>query len=107
MAVQAVLAAGQIIGELGKTVATISDVKKRREFEQALASLSIDEQKKLNQQLARAASQQKKLELVAATIADLKKAEIQEQGKRETRLALVVLGGGVLLIAAVYLLTKK
>lgn len=107
MAVQAILAAGQIVGELGKTVASISDIKKRREFEQALAVLSIDEQRKLNQDISKATSQSKRLEILANSISEYKKAQLQEQGKKETRLALVVLGGGLLLILAVYLLNKK
>lgn len=107
MAVQAVMAAVGSVAEVGKTIAEISDIGKRRKFEQALQSLNIEEQRKINDQLLKANTQAKKLEILSQSLSDIKKAEIQEQGKKETRLALIVLGGGLLLIAGIYLLKKK
>ena len=99
-------ASAETLVNIGKTVAEISDMKKRREYEQVLSKLSFEEQKRLNNELAKAKSQSDRLSILAQNYSSLQQLQIAEQGKKETRLAIIVLGGAVALLLAVYLIKK-
>jgi 3-dehydroquinate synthetase len=110
--VSAVVGAGT---QVAQTIAKISDMKKRREFEQAFALLDNRQKLALENSLARTNDSNKKLELLFNAVTTLKSAQsvasIQSRElaktQRERTTAIVIIGGSIVLLAGLYLLTKK
>jgi len=112
------IVATEIIGvgtQVAETVAKISDMKKRREFEQAYALLDNRQKQALEKSLARTNDGNKKIELLFNAVTSLKSAQsvasiqAKELAKtqRERTVAIVIIGGSIVLLAGLYLLTKK
>lgn len=101
--------------QIGGTVSQVSDQKKRREYEQKLALLSMEERQKLERDLMRTNSKDKKLEILAIALSGIRSrqaetlitAKQKEQARRETLTALVVIGSAALVLVAVILIKKK
>ena len=109
---------GAVVGagtQVAETVAKISDMKKRREFEQAYALLDNRQKQALEKSLARTNDGNKKIELLFNAVTSLKSAQsvasiqAKELAKtqRERTVAIVIIGGSIVLLAGLYLLTKK
>ena len=110
--------ATEIIGvgtQVAETVAKISDMKKRREFEQAFALLDNRQKQALEKSLASTNDSNKKLELLFNAVTSLKSAQsvasIQSKElaktQRERTNAIIILGGAIVFLAGLYILTKK
>lgn len=101
------VAAAQIAASLGSTVSQIVDAKKRRDIEMAISRLSTDEQIKLNQQMARAQSQNERLNILAQEITKIQIEKSKEESKKKTRNAIFIVGGSIIILVAVVLLTRN
>jgi len=101
--------------QIAETVAKINDINKRRQFEQAFALLDNRQKQALENSLARTNDSNKKLELLFNAVTSLKSAQsvasIQSKElaktQRERTLAIVIIGGSIVLLAGLYILTKK
>ena len=101
--------------QIAETVAKINDINKRRQFEQAFALLDNRQKQALENSLARTNDRNKKLELLFNAVTSLKSAQsvasIQSKElaktQRERTLAIVIIGGSIVLLAGLYILTKK
>jgi hypothetical protein len=113
-----VVPVGEIVGagtQVAETVAKITDIKKRREFEQAFALLDNRQKLALENSLARTNDSNRKLELLFNAVTTLKSAQsvasIQSKElaktQRERTLAIVIIGGSIVLLAGLYIITKK
>jgi hypothetical protein len=110
--VSAVVGAGT---QVARTIAQISDINKRRQFEQAFALLDNRQKLALENSLARTNDSNRKLELLFNAVTTLKSAQsvasIQSKElaktQRERTTAIVIIGGSIVLLAGLYLLTKK
>lgn len=96
-----------IVTSLGSTVSQIVDAKKRRDIEMAISRLSTDEQIKLNQQMARAQSQNERLNILAQEITKIQIEKSKEESKKKTRNAIFIVGGSIIILVAVVLLTRN
>ena len=108
----------EVIGvgtQVAETIAKISDMKKRREFEQAFSLLDNRQKQALEKSLARTNDGNKKIELLFNAVTSLKSAQsvasIQSKElsktQRERTNAIIILGGAIVFLAGLYLLTKK
>jgi len=108
----------EVIGvgtQVAETIAKISDMKKRREFEQAFSLLDNRQKQALEKSLARTNDSNKKIELLFNAVTSLKSAQsvasIQakelSKTQRERTNAIIILGGAIVFLAGLYLLTKK
>jgi hypothetical protein len=96
--------AGEIIA-LGITAAsTIKDQKLRREFEERMATLNAEEQKKLSQQVLAAQDDNEKRKIIASTMLEIAKSRIAQLNK--TNYIPYIIGGVVVLIAAYFMFKK-
>jgi hypothetical protein len=101
--------------QIAETVAKISDMKKRREFEQAFSLLDNRQKQALEKSLAKTNDSNRKTELLFNAVTSLKSAQsvasIQSKElsktQRERTMAIVIIGGSIVLLAGLYLLTKK
>lgn len=97
-------AAGEIIA-LGITASsTIKDQKLRREFEERMATLNAEEQKKLSQQVLAAQDDNEKRKIIASTMLEIAKSRIAQLNK--TNYIPYIIGGVVVLIAAYFMFKK-
>jgi hypothetical protein len=78
-------------------------MKQRREFDRATGRLSLDDQRKLAQQLQKAKSREAKLAIITA---EVNKFRIEESKKQTRNMTLIIGGSLVFLIAVVYLVKK-
>ena len=101
------VAASQIIASLGSTASQVVDAKKRRDIEMAISRLSADEQIKLNQKIARAQTLNERLNILAQEITKMQIEQAKEQSKKQTRNAIFIVGGSVIVLVSVYLLTRN
>jgi uncharacterized small protein (DUF1192 family) len=99
--------AAQVVASLGSTASQIVDAKKRRDIEMAISRLSTDEQIKLNQKIARAQSLNERLNILAQEVTKIQIEQAKEQSKKQTRNAIFIVGGSVIVLVAVYLLTRN
>ena len=98
-----------------QTVGQLVDAKKRREFEQGLALLTTDQRAQLERELQRTTSVDKRIEIMANSLAQVRaaqsstaiKAKQEAQIKREITTAIVVVGSAALILIAVVLLKRK
>ncbi len=87
---------------IANTIAGISDMKQKREFDRATGRLSLDDQRKLAQALQKAKSREAKLALITS---EINKFQIQ-QSKKTTQTMAIVIGGSLVFLFAVIYLTK-
>ena len=99
----AVVSAGT---QIASTVASIKDVNKRRDIEMAISRLSADDQRKLNQKIARVQSQNDRLNILAEEITKVQIEQLKEKRKKETTTAIIIIGGSLVVLVAVFLLTR-
>jgi len=111
LAVGGVTAVTQIVG----TISNVSDTKKRRLYEQNLASLSYDQKEALGKLLQKQSTEEAKLKILSETLGTLNAARINsltqiEAEKQKTKKYLyIVLGlsGTILIVSTIYFLTKN
>jgi hypothetical protein len=107
-----------IVSTLAQTAGTISqvaDAKKRREYEQGLSMLTLEERQRLERDLLRTTSKDKRLEVLANAFAQIKStqtataltAKQKAEARRETLTAIIVVGGAALILLTVVLLKRK
>ena len=101
------VATAQVVASLGSTASPIIDEKKRRDIETALSRLSTDEQIKLNQKIARGQSQNDRLNILATEITKINIEKAKEKSKKQTRNALFIVGGSIVVLVAVVLLKRN
>lgn len=106
MPVSASLAVVSAGTQIASTVAQIKDVNKRRDIEMAISRLSADDQKKLNQKIARVQSQNERLNILASEITKVQIEQIKEKRKKETTTAIIIIGGSLIVLVSVFLLTR-
>jgi len=108
------IAATQTVASLVNTINNISDTKKRRLYEQNLASLSYSQQEALAKVVMNQTSDEEKLRILAETLGKLNTARIEglarvESEKEKTRkyLYTTLAIGGLIIIGGVILLSIK
>jgi len=107
MPVRAITAAVDVGTSVASTVAGIKDMNKRRDIETAISRLSAEDQRKLNQKIARVQSQNERLNILAEEITKVQIEQLKEKRKKETTTAIIVIGGSLVLLVAVFLLTRS
>lgn len=95
-------------------ITNISDMEKRRKYEQSLAALDFDQKIKLNQALLAAGSEQARQQLLADTLGKLDVARINALGslqaeKEKTRKTLYIVGGIAVIITIIgyFVISKR
>jgi hypothetical protein len=97
--------AGEIIG-MGITAAsTIKDQKLRREFEQEMTKLSVEEQKKVSAQILAAENDNEKRKILAQAMVDIAKSRIEQLNK--TNYIPYIIGAVVVLVAGYFMFKKS
>jgi hypothetical protein len=107
--------ASQGVGILANTLASISDKKKRREFEQSLKYLSADRQKQLERNLIDARSQNERLALLTDALAQMhigriyNISETEREKERRKRTTIILYASGVAIVVGfiTYFILKK
>lgn len=115
MAVQAIIQAAESVANITNAIAGISDMNKRRKFEQNLASLDYDQKLILSKALNDANSQAARQQILGDTLGKLDVARIDALGKvqaekEKTKKALYVvagIGGLIVVIGLVVILVKR
>lgn len=109
---------GAITG-VSKAIAGVKDMKLRADIERNIKFLTQKQQQDLDKELARAATQDKKTEILVNAVSKIRggqsaaiiTASIQarkaDQVKQERTNAIIVIGGAVAIMIAIYLLKKK
>lgn len=107
-------AAVQAVGSIAGSIAAIGDATKRRQYEQALASLNYDQQVQLNKLLLEANSEQARQDILAKTLTGSADSRInalttlsKEKESTNRQLKTVALIGGILLIGIFGLILIK
>lgn len=107
--VQATTAGIQVAGEiiaLGITASsTIKDQKLRREFEQEMAKLNAEEQKKLSVQILAAENDNEKRKILAQAMVDIAKSRIEQLNK--TNYIPYIIGAIVVFVAGYFMFKKS
>lgn len=98
--------AGEIAGTIITALSTIKDAKLRREYEQRIASLNIQEQRELSAKLAKAQSDNDKRRILADSLTATSIARIQAFNKKDLNLALYLIGG-VVILGSIFFIYKK
>jgi GMP synthase PP-ATPase subunit len=98
-------AAAEVIGMVITASATIKDQKLRREFEQQMAELNAEEQKKISQQILATQDQNEKRKIIAQTMVDIAKYRIEQLNK--TNYIPYIIGGIVVLVAGYFMFKKS
>lgn len=109
------LAAAESVANIANAIAGISDMNKRRKFEQNLASLDYDQKLILSKALNDANSEQARQQILGDTLGKLDVARIDALGKvqaekEKTKKTLYILGGIagiVVVIGLVMVLVKR
>lgn len=105
-----VVETAKAIAEIGATVATtiaqVKDIKLRREFEQNFQLLSLDQKKRLDKEVLAAQTQNERIAIITNAFVNLKVEEQRSKAKKDIQTALIVLGGGVVLLLAIYFVKK-
>lgn len=87
-------------------LASLGDIKKKREYDFALANLNIDQQRKLNQDLLRSKSNEERFAILTKAKTQLEEARTKDKAKNNIKLALIVVGGSIVLLLGVILIKK-
>ena len=107
MPITAITAAVSVGSGIANTVSGIKDTNKRREVEAALQRLSYDDQRKLNEKMAKASNQTERLSILIAEVNKYNVEKIKEQGRKDTRNAIIIIGGSIVFLVAMVLVTRK
>jgi hypothetical protein len=114
MAVQAVISAVESVASITNSIAGISDMAKRRKFEQNLASLDYDQKLILAKALNDANSEQARQQILGDTLGKLDVARIDALGKvqaekEKTKKTLYILGGigGIIVVLGLVIVLVK
>lgn len=99
----------QAVATIGQVVAGISDMNKRRKFEQTISLFSADQQIALSEKLMSAQTQTDRIAILTKTIADF---TIQQEKVKSTKdVRLMIVAGGLvtvlIVVALVYALKRK
>lgn len=89
------------------SITSVVDTGKKRQYEQAVSNLSFEQQKKLNEQLLKAKSQQDRIAILSNVALQVQESKKARQTKEIIILSVVVLGSALAILAAVYVLKKK
>lgn len=103
---EAVGAVTQLGSAIATTIAQVKDVKLRREFEQNLALLSNDQKKRLDEKVLAAQTQNERIAIITNAFVNLKVEEQRSKSKKDIQTALIILGGGVVVLLAIYFVKK-
>ena len=99
-------AVGQVAGTIITSLGAVRDSKLRREYEQRIAQLDIQEQKALNQQLSKAKNEAEKRKVFADLLAQTSKSRIETGVPKNLEIGLWVFGGIIILGTTIYILKK-
>jgi len=109
-----VLAAAQTITNIAGTIANISDMGKRRFYEQNLGLLNFDQKEKLEKLLREANSESARQTILAQTIGSSNVARIDalakvqaEKEKTKKTVLVVSIIGAVILLGGLIFITKR
>ena len=117
----AITAAAVVAAATGvaKAIAGVKDMKLRLDIERNIKFLSQKQQQDLNEQLQKAATQDKQTEILINAVSKIRggqsaailtasiEARKADQVKQERTNAIIVIGGAVGIMIAIYLLKKK
>lgn len=113
-AVVVAAAVAQSLASIGSTISSIGDAKKRREYEQGLATLSFDQQVALNKLLLEANSESAREEILRKTLTGAYDSRInalttlsKEREATNRQLKTIALIGGFLIIGIFGLILIK
>lgn len=107
MAVDPVSAAVQVGTAIANTVAGISDMNKRRRFEQSLALLSNSQQKELNEKLMKVSSQNERLQILSDSMVQYAIANETGAAKKETVMYIIAGGLAVVILIGAIIYAKR
>lgn len=88
-------------------VTQIKDTQKRREVELAISRLSYRDQKELNEKVSRGKNQNERLAILLQEVNRAKIEEQREKTKKDTRNAILIVGGALILLIAVVIVKRK
>lgn len=89
------------------TIGSISDTKKRREYEQAFQNLSLEEKKRLDAEMLKSNSQTERMKILLNAVSTIKASQEENKKRRNTQLTIAIIGGSVVLLLAVFLIKKS
>jgi hypothetical protein len=108
------LAAAESVANIANAIAGISDMNKRRKFEQNLSSLDYDQKLILSKALNDANSEQARQQILGDTLGKLDVARIDALGKvqaekEKTKKTLYILGGvaGIIVVIGLVMILVK
>lgn len=82
---------------------TLDDVK-RRQFDKAFASMDAEQQKEFYEKTMRANTSIEKMRLITNAILDARQAQLEASSATMRNVALITIGGGVILLGTAYLI---
>lgn len=100
-------AVAQIGGTIATTVATIKDMKERRNVELALSRMSAEEQRKLNDKMLRQSSQNERLATLVNAVNQSNIELTKSKSARDLQTALIVIGASLAIVITVYFIKRK
>jgi len=95
--------AGAVEG-LGKTAVSAIDATQRRKFDEALAAMSVSEQREINRQMLSAKTQIDKVRVILDTI---QRSEVEKQRQAAMTRNIVIIGGVVIVLAGILVIALK
>lgn len=105
MAVQAIIAAADVLANISESVGNIVDTNKRREFEFKLSLLNINQKEALDKALKQQRTQESKERLLTEILGTMNKDRIDSlvatQNEREKTKRYLYIFGGVALLALI------
>lgn len=85
---------------------SLGDIKKKREYDFAVANLNIEQQRKLNKELLKAKTNEERFALLTKAKTQLEEGRAKQQAQNNLKLGLIVIGGGIVLLLGVLLIKK-
>lgn len=80
------------------------DDAKRRQFDKAFASMSEQQKQEFQEKVMRANTSTEKMRLITNAILDSRKAQLEASSNTMRNVALITIGGGILLLGTAYLI---
>lgn len=100
-------AVASIGGTIATTVASIKDMKERRNVELALSRMSVEEQRKLNEKMLRVSSQNDKLAVLVNAVNQSNIELTKSKSARDLQTALIIIGSSLAIVLTVYFIKRK
>lgn len=100
----AIQVAGELVGMAITASSTIKDQKLRRDFEEKMALLNAEEQKKISTQILATQDQNEKRKIIAQSMVDIAKYRIEQLNKKNYIPYII---GGIVVLVVGYLMFKK